>query len=399
MKSGRSILHADMDAFFASVEQRDDPSLRGKPVLVGGSGKRGVVAAASYEARVFGCRSAMPMVTALRLCPDAVVVRGSYEEYKRSSSKVFAIFESFTPLVQPLSIDEAFLDVTGSLRAMGDPVSIARSIRERVLAEVGLTVSVGVAPNKFLAKLASDMDKPDGLTVIDVGKVQQTLDPLPVTRIFGIGGAAEKKLASLGVRTIGDLRRMPVEAVTAKLGSFGERIHELAHGIDDRPVVPDREAKSVGHEQTFGEDLTEPDDVRSVMLDQAEQVGRRLRAKDRKAKTVTVKIRFGDFETITRAHTLERSTDETQAIYEAARELFDAWARRGFRPVRLIGVTTSHLSGAGEPEQAGLFEDPSAHEKRRDVDAAFDAINEKFGKRAITRAGALRRDRKGDAGS
>ncbi|MEM9662446.1 MAG: DNA polymerase IV [Planctomycetota bacterium] len=390
----RSILHADMDAFFASVEQRDDPSLRGKPVLVGGSGKRGVVSAASYEARTFGCRSAMPMVTALRLCPDAVVVRGNYEEYKRSSSAVFTIFESFTPLVQPLSIDEAFLDVTGSLRAVGDAVSIAKSIRESVLRETGLTVSVGVAPNKFLAKLASDMDKPDGLTVIEADRVQQTLDPLPVTRIFGVGGSAEKRLNRLGVRTIGDLRKMPVDAVTGALGSWGARVHQLAHGIDDRPVVPDQVAKSVGHEQTFGVDLTEPDDVRAVMLDQAEQVGRRLRAKGRKAKTVTVKIRFGDFQTITRAQTLERAVDDTDSLYVAARSLFDAWAEVSFRPVRLIGVSASQLTGDGEPEQMGLFEDASAQEKRRAVDAAFDAINAKFGKRVITRAGAIRKSKK-----
>ncbi|MEO1583483.1 MAG: DNA polymerase IV [Planctomycetota bacterium] len=396
MAAARSILHADLDAFFASVAQRDDPSLRGKPVLVGGSGRRGVVTAASYEARESGCRSAMPMVTARRLCPHAIVVRGTYDEYKRSSSAVFAIFESFTPLVQPLSIDEAFLDVTGSLRALGDAVSIARAIRERVLAEVGLTVSVGVAPNKFLAKLASDMDKPDGLTVIHSDRVQRTLDPLPVTRIFGVGGSAEKRLARLGVRTIGDLRKMPAEAIVTALGSFGERIHQLSHGIDDRPVVPDRVAKSVGHEQTFGEDLTEPDDVRSVMLDQSEQVSRRLRAKGRRAKTVTVKIRFGDFQTITRAHTLGRSTNETQAIYEAARELFDGWASAAFRPVRLIGVSTSQLSGEGEPDQAGLFDDAGAQEKRRDVDAAFDAINDRFGKRAITRAGAMRPGKKRD---
>ncbi|MEL6499269.1 MAG: DNA polymerase IV [Planctomycetota bacterium] len=390
----RSILHADMDAFFASVEQRDDPSLRGKPVLVGGSGGRGVVTAASYEAREFGCRSAMPMSVALRLCPHAMCVRGRYDAYKEASGRVFEIFESVTPLVQPLSIDEAFLDVTGSLRAVGDSVSIAKTVRERVLAETGLTVSVGVAPNKFLAKLASDMDKPDGLTVIEADRVQQTLDPLPVTRIFGVGGSAEKRLNRLGVRTIGDLRKMPVDAVTGALGSWGARVHQLAHGIDDRPVVPDQVAKSVGHEQTFGVDLTEPDDVRAVMLDQAEQVGRRLRAKGRKAKTVTVKIRFGDFQTITRAQTLERAVDDTDSLYVAARSLFDAWAEVSFRPVRLIGVSASQLTGDGEPEQMGLFEDASAQEKRRAVDAAFDAINAKFGKRVITRAGAIRKSKK-----
>ncbi|MEO1718260.1 MAG: DNA polymerase IV [Planctomycetota bacterium] len=395
MSGDRSILHADMDAFFASVEQRDDPSLRSKPVLVGGSGGRGVVTAASYEAREFGCRSAMPMSVALRLCPHAICVRGRYDAYKQASARVFEIFESVTPLVQPLSIDEAFLDVTGSRRAVGDAVSIAKTVRERMLAETGLTASVGVAPNKFLAKLASDMDKPDGLTVIEADKVQQTLDPLPVTRIFGVGGSAEKRLNRLGVRTIGDLRKLPVEAVTSALGSWGARVHELAHGIDDRPVVPDRVAKSVGHEQTFGVDLTEPDDVRAVMLDQAEQVGRRLRAKGRKAKTVTVKIRFGDFQTITRAQTLERAVDDTDSLYVAARSLFDAWAEVSFRPVRLIGVSASQLTGDGEPEQLGLFEDAGAQEKRRAVDAAFDAINEKFGKRVITRAGAIRRDGKG----
>ncbi|MGP1273128.1 MAG: DNA polymerase IV [Phycisphaerales bacterium] len=391
MLTPRAILHADMDAFFASVEQRDNPALRGRPVLVGGAGKRGVVAAASYEARAFGCRSAMPVAVALRLCPDAVVVGGGFDKYKEASRAVFEIFESVTPLIQPLSIDEAFLDVTGSVRAVGEPVEIAKLIRRRVLDETRLTVSVGVAPNKFLAKLASDMDKPDGLTVIPAGRAQDILDPLPVSRIFGVGGAAERKLARLGARTIRDLRLLPVSVVAQQLGSFGERIHQLAHGIDDRPVTPDRTARSVGHEQTFGEDLTNPDDVRAVLLGQAEQVGRRLRAKGRRARTVTVKIRFGDFQTITRAETLGRATDDTQAIYALARSLFDAWAASGFRPVRLIGVSTSQLTDAAEPDQPGLFDDPSVHEKRRGVDAAFDAISAKFGPRAITRAGALKK--------
>lgn len=397
----RAILHADMDAFFASVEQRDNPALRGKPVLVGGAGKRGVVAAASYEAREFGCRSAMPMAVALRLCPDAVVVGGGFGKYKDASNAVFAVFESVTPLVQPLSIDEAFLDVTGSQRVLGTPVEIATKIRSDVLSATGLTVSVGVAENKFLAKLASDMDKPDGLTVIEPGAAQVVLDPLPVTAIFGVGGSAERKLARHGARNIEQLRKLPVELLTTQLGSFGERIHELARGIDERPVVPDRIAKSVGHEQTFGDDLTDPDDVRSVMLDQAEQVGARLRAKDRRARTVTVKIRFGGFQTITRAHTLDASVDDTASIYDAARVLFDAWASNSFRPVRLIGVSTSHLSDPAEPEQLGLFDDPGARDKRRGVDAALDAINQKFGKRAITRAGAIRpgeRTRDGDDG-
>ncbi|MEM8758003.1 MAG: DNA polymerase IV [Planctomycetota bacterium] len=391
MTAPRAILHADMDAFFASVEQRDEPALRGKPVLVGGAGKRGVVAAASYEARAFGCRSAMPMAVALRLCPDAIVVGGGFGKYKEASRAVFSIFESVTDLVQPLSIDEAFLDVTGSQRAVGSPIEIAKLIRKRVLDETQLTVSVGIAPNKFLAKLASDMDKPDGLTVIDADRIQQTLDPLPVTAIFGVGGSAERRLARLGARTIRQLRELPVDLMISQLGTFGERIHQLARGIDDRSVVPDRLAKSVGHEQTFGDDLAEPDEVRAVMLDQAEQVGTRLRVKQRKAKTITVKIRFGDFQTITRAHTLDRPTDDTAELFAAASDLFDAWASKAFRPVRLIGVSTSQLTDAGEPAQLGLFENASQADKRRKLDAAFDAINGKFGSRSITRAGTIRK--------
>lgn len=390
MNTPRAILHADMDAFFAAVEQRDNPALRGRPVLVGGTGPRSVVAAASYEARAFGCRSAMPMAQALRLCPQAVVVSGGYGKYSAVSDRVFAIFERATPIVQPLSIDEAFLDVTGSLRAVGDPVSIARRIRAEVREEVGLTVSVGVAPNKFLAKLASDMHKPDGLTVIAPERAQEIIDPLPVSVIPGVGGAAVKALARLGARTIRDLRRLPPELLAHRLGSFGPRVHELANARDDRPVVTDRQAKSVGHEQTFGNDLAEPDQLRAVMLDQAQQVARRLRAKGRRARTLTVKIRFGDFQTITRAHTLDRPTDDAGAIFAAARELFDAWAGAAFQPVRLVGLSASQLTEAGQPEQLGLFESPESDARRRRVEAAFDAISDKFGNRAITRAGAIR---------
>jgi DNA polymerase-4 len=383
-----------MDAFFASVEQRDNPDLRGRPVLVGGTGPRSVVAAASYEARAFGCRSAMPMAQALRLCPHAVVVGGGYSRYSAVSDRVFAIFERATPIIQPLSIDEAFLDVTGSRRAVGEPVSIARQIRASVREEVGLTVSVGIAPNKFLAKLASDMNKPDGLTVITAENAQETIDPLPVTAIPGVGGAAQNALTRLGARSIRDLRLLPPELLAQRLGSFGPRIHELAHGRDERPVITDRRAKSVGHEQTFGHDLAEPDELLAVMLDQAQQVARRLRAKARRARTITVKIRFGDFQTITRAHTLDRSTDDAGAIFAAARALFHAWAETAFQPVRLVGLSASQLTEPGEPEQLGLFDSPESDARRRRVEAAFDAINTKFGDRAITRAGAIRaRDR------
>lgn len=387
MTQERAILHADLDAFFASVEQLDNPDLRGKPVLVGGTGKRAVVAAASYEARAFGCHSAMPTATALRLCPQAIVVKPHGKRYRELSNAVFEIFESVTPLVEPLSIDEAFLDVTGSVRLLGDPVSIARDIRKRVKATTGLTVSVGVAPNKFVAKLASEMDKPDGLTVIEPDRVHEVLDPLPVGAIFGVGKAAQDRLAKLGIRTIGDLRKAPDELIEARLGSFGPHAKRLASGIDNRDVVPDRTAKSVGHEQTFGIDLTDRDQIRSILLAQVEQVARRLRRKQRIARTVTLKIRFGDFETITRAQTLETETNRTEDIWLAAEHVFESWAKSSFRPVRLIGVTASQLSGE-EDAQLHLF---GSSERKRDsgVDKATDQIAERFGPDVIRRAASM----------
>lgn len=385
----RTILHVDMDAFFASVEQLDDPELRGKPVLVGGRGRRGVVAAASYEARAFGCRSAMPTSTALRLCPHAHVVGGRGERYREMSDAVFEIMQRYTPLIEPLSIDEAFCDVTGSARLHGDGPTIARAIKHDVQSETGLVASVGVAPNKFLAKLASDLEKPDGLVVLTAGDAAARIGPLPVSRIFGIGPAAERKLGGLGVRSIEQLRKLPVDVLTGKLGSWGESVWRRAHGLDDREVVPDHAAKSIGHEQTFGENLEDPEQVRAVLSEQVEAVARRLRKKSRSARTVTLKIRFGDFETITRASTLAGSTDSTSAIWNATRGLFDAWAQSGFRSVRLIGVSVSDLSGRDgehQGEQAGLFE---TAEPERSPDAATDAIVAKFGKGAIRRGRSL----------
>jgi DNA polymerase-4 len=379
----RAILHVDMDAFFASVEQLDDPTLRGRPVLVGHDGPRGVVAAASYEARVFGCRSAQPMAVAKRLCPRAVVVPGHFDRYRAESRKVFAMLESYTPAVEPLSIDEGFLDVTGSQGLFGEPEAIARQIKDRIRAETKLTGSVGVAPNKFLAKLASDMDKPDGLTVIRPADVDRVLPPLPIGKIWGIGPKTAERLAGVGVRTVGDLRTLDPDVLARRLGTDAEHYRRLAFGVDDRPVTPDSEAKSIGHEQTFGQDLTDPDEVRRVMLEQSEQVSARLRKHKLLARGVTVKIRYGDFQTVTRAATLAAPADTTQPVWHAARALFDAWARE-FKPVRLIGVTATRLT-AGEPQLA-LFADPGA-EKQRRVDTAVDRINARFGKSAIGRAG------------
>ncbi|MDQ7014353.1 MAG: DNA polymerase IV [Planctomycetota bacterium] len=384
----RAILHVDMDAFFTSVEQLDNLQLRGKPVFVGGTGPRGVVAAASYEARKFGCHSAMPSAVAKRLCPQAIFVRGRFDRYRELSDRVFAIFDDFTPLVQPLSIDEAFLDVTGSQPLLGPAVEIAERIRARILAETGLTASVGVAPNKFLAKLASDMDKPDGLTIITPDRVQEILDPLPIGRMWGIGPAAEKRLHKLGLRTFAQLREIDPIALRSSLGSWGERASRLARGEDDRPVVCDREAKSVGHETTFHADLNDADDVRAVLLQLTEDTARRLRRKGRSARSVTCKIRFGDYETITRSHTLDAPTNTTSGLWEAARTIFDTWAALSFRPVRLIGVSTSGLLDHADP-QLPLFGDPDAA-RQTAIDTASDAINARFGKGAVRRARTLK---------
>ena len=377
----RAILHVDMDAFFASVEQLDDPRLRGKPVLVGHDGPRGVVAAASYEARVYGCRSAQPMAVARRLCPQAIIVRGHFDRYREESHKVMEILESFTPAVQPISIDEAFLDVTGSQAIFGSPESMARQIKDRIRAVTKLTGSVGVASNKFLAKLASDMDKPDGLTVIRPEDVDRILPPLPIGKIWGIGPKSAARLEGIGVKTIGDLRKLDPEFLSHRLGTDAEHYRRLAFGLDDREVTSDGDAKSIGHEQTFGENLTDPEAVRAVILEQAEQVSARLRKHKLFARGVTVKIRYGDFETVTRAKKLDAPADTTQPLWHAARDLFDTWAR-SFRPVRLIGVTATRLT-AGEP-QLELFAD-AASEKQRRVDQTIDQITARFGRAAIRR--------------
>lgn len=382
--SGRAILHVDMDAFFTSVEQRDHAELRGKPVLVGGSGPRSVVAAASYEARKFGCRSAMPMSTAMRLCPQAIIVGGKHARYSEVSDQVFAILERATPLVQPVSIDEAYLDVTGSIRLLGDPATIAEGLRREIREEIGLTASVGVAPNKLVAKIASDLNKPDGLTVVPPERVHEVLDPLPIERIPGVGPSAKRSLERLGIRTIGDVRATACETLVACLGSYGEEIARKAEGRDERPVRMDREAKSIGREETFPEDLSDPEEVRRVLLWHAEQVARRLRRAEVKAAGITVKIRYGNFETISRSSTLPEPTDSTDDLYGASRVLFDAWASRSFRPVRLIGLTATSLTREMQMMLFGGSGSPLSAAER-----AADAIVQRFGKASIRRGATL----------
>ena len=381
MPAGRCILHLDMDAFFAAVEQREDPSLKGKPLLIGHDGRRGVVATASYEARPFGCHSAQPMAVAKRLCPHAVVLPVRMDLYRRVSDQMFAILDELSPAVEPLSIDEAFVDITGTERLLGDARTVALRLKDRIRSELGVTASVGLAPNKFLAKLASDMNKPDGLTVIGPDDVDRVLLPLPVTKLWGVGRVTAEKMHGYGIRTIGDLRHKSEAWLAEFFGSEADHYFRLSRGLDERPVVADHGAKSIGHEQTFGEDVTDPDDIRRVMLDQAEQVGARLRRHGLLARGVSLKIRFGSFQTINRSATLRRATDATSELWEAARTLFDQWP---FQPVRLIGVTAERLSHG--PGQFDLFADPD-HDRRRKLDEVADRINRRFGKRAIRRAG------------
>ena len=334
-----------MDAFFAAIAVLDNPQLEGKAVLTGGDGPRGVVTTASYEARRFGCHSAMPMAQARRLCPHAVVVRVPGQRIRDVSRRMFEVLDEFTPTVQPLSVDEAFLDVTGCTALFGPPVQLARRLKQRILDELHLTASVGVSYNKFLAKLASDLEKPDGLTVITSENLDAVLLPLPVSRIWGVGPAMQRVLRGRGVHTIGDLRRLSMSQLRRQFGELGERFFRLSRGMDHREVVPDRRAKSIGQERTFGFNLTDPDDVRRFLLDQTEQVGRRLRKSGLRARGVTVKIRYGDYQTVTRSTMLDQPTDASGALWQAARGLFDRWAAASFRSVRLIGAAATPLPG------------------------------------------------------
>ena len=382
----RHILHVDMDAFYASVEQHDRPELRGKPVLVGGRAEaRGVISAASYEARPFGCRSAMPTGTALRLCPHAVLLPVRMDRYLDVSKRIFAIFAEFTPTIEPLSVDEAFLDVSGCQKLLGSPEQIARRIKSRIQEVTGLTASVGAAPNKFLAKLASDLKKPDGLVAVDPQRVAEFLDGLPIGRLWGVGKMTQPKFERLGLRTFGDVRRLSQEQLQRHFGNAGEDFYRLVRGIDDRPVVPDREAKSISSETTFAQDIEDRQHLRAVLLSQIEEVARRLRREKMLARTVHLKIRLPDFATLTRSATLDTPTDQTDVLWNTAAELFERWASQSRSAVRLIGAAASSLSAGGE--QLSLF-DQDTSRKRRQLDQAVDQIRDKFGSKAIFRGGA-----------
>jgi DNA polymerase IV len=385
MSSHRAIIHVDMDAFYASIEQRDDPSLRGKPVIVGGRSMRSVVCTASYEARPFGVRSAMPMVEAMRRCPQAIVVPPRMERYAGVSHTIMEILQRFSPLIEPLSLDEAFLDVTESKALFGDGASIARQIRLLIAEETALTASAGVASSKFVAKIASDMNKPDGLTLVPAGGEAGFLAPLPVGRMWGVGPKAGEKLGRLGLKSIGDLARSTPEIVGRALGStWGEYIVGLARGLDERPVVPDREARSIGAEDTFETDLVEREDLELAILSQAVRVAARLTHKRLRAKTIVLKLKLRDHTLLSRRVTLDAAVADTMSVYRAACGLLDRFALPG-AAIRLTGVAAAGLS-AVDGGQGSLFRDEAA-ERRNKLERTLEDVRARFGSAAVTQAG------------
>jgi len=381
--AGLGVLHADLDAFYASVEVRKDPSLRGRPLLVGGTGSRGVVSSASYEARAFGCRSAMPMGQARRLCPDAVAIPPDFASYRAYSKRVMGLFQGVTPLIEPLALDEAFLDVRGARRLLGGAVGIARMLRARVLEETGLTLTVGVAGNKFLAKLASTRGKPDGLFVVPPSRALDFLHPLPAEALWGVGPATIATLARYGLRTVGDVAGTPRQTLERVLGAaVGTQLAELAWARDDRPVVPFEVAKSVGSEETFASDIDDPEQIAREVLRCAVRVGQRLRESGLAGRTVTLKLRFADFRTITRSRTLPGPSDNDKELSGVAHQLLEK-LRLGRSPIRLVGVSVSNLAGEGAPVQLRLKDEGAAWAAAA---RAADAVRARFGDGALDRA-------------
>jgi DNA polymerase-4 len=378
----RTIIHLDMDAFYPAVEILDNPDLKGKPVIVGGRGKRGVVSSASYEARRFGVHSAQPIARALKLCPRGVFLPVRMSRYKEISNRIFEIFNGFAPLVEPLSIDEAFLDVSGTERLLGDPVTAAKRIKKTVLDETGLTVSAGVAPSKFIAKIASDMDKPDGLTIVSPDKIRDFLDPLPVSKMWGVGKVTLEKLSRYKIKTFYDLRTVPLETLGKAFGQNGIRMRFLAMGIDDRDVEPEHETKSIGHELTFSEDILDIESAEKQILALAMKTGKRMRREGMAGKTVTLKVKYSDFRQITRSLTLDKHTNDGMSIYATAKGLLKK-TETGTRPVRLLGVSMSSLYDGGIKGQLSLFSGDEKTEKSEKLNKAIDSLQDKFGDRSV----------------
>jgi DNA polymerase-4 len=382
-----TILHVDLDAFYAAVEQRDHPELRGKPVLVGGSARRGVVASCSYEARTFGIHSAMPMAEALRRCPKAIVVRHRMERYAEASRAFFAILGDYSPEVEGLSLDEAFLDVTASERLLGDGKTIALAIKRRVRAELSLVASVGIAPGKLAAKIASDIDKPDGLRIVAPDRLLAFLRPLPVTRLWGVGETTREALATMGLATIGDLARYPEAALVGRLGATtGHHLAALARGEDHRPVIAEHDPVTIGHQETFDDDVEDKGELAVLLLEQADRVAARLRAADLRARAVVLIVKYDDFRQITRRTTLDAATSDGGVLARTAIELLAKVAiepRRGGR-VRLCGIAATQLEPRDAPRQLGF--DEASRAKGERLGDTIDKLAARFGKGAIRRA-------------
>ena len=378
MQQQRAILHVDMDAFYAAVEERDNPELAGHPVIVGGTQGRGVVAAANYEVRKYGVRSAMPMREALRRCPDAICIQPRMARYKEVSAQIFAIFREFTPLVQGLSLDEAFLDVTASQGILGEAVAIARRIKALILERTGLTASVGVAPNKLVAKIASELEKPDGLTVITPERVQAVLDPLPVKRLPGLARKKGDQVTAAGFLTLGALRQTSDVRLRALFGGDFARMRDRASGIDDRPVVTDAEEQSISAEETFARDIRDAGRLQAELTALADRVSSRLRARKLTAGVVDIKVRRHNFETFSRQKSLGTRTHDNALIVKVARDLLQRWlAEHAGARVRLLGVGVADLA---TEEQLDLFAAPPAK-----LDATVDSIRARFGNAALSR--------------
>jgi len=383
------VAHVDMDAFYASIEIRDCPKLRGKPVVVGGgSDQRGVVAAASYEARVFGVHSAMSMVEATRLCPDLVRIPPNMEKYQEASRSIMEVFSRYSPTVQPLSLDEAFLDLSGMGLALGLPEEIGRRIKRDILEETRLTSSVGIAPVKFVAKIASDLDKPDGFVHVRPGEVLDFLRPLPIARLWGVGPKTQRSLEALGIRTIGQLGSAPSTLLSSKFGQHGEQLRRLARGEDQRNVVAHWEAKSYSHEETFATDQEEEEVLESVLLDQAVRVSRRLRRDDVYGRVVQLKLRYADFTTLTRRQTIPTATSDADRIFDVAYFLLrKCW---NGSPIRLLGVGVGSIRPA-ESRNLDLFDPHPARQRRERLQEAMDGIEGRFGRKALVRAKTLKK--------
>ncbi len=381
------VLHIDMDAYYASVEEREFPEYQNKPLIIGGSSDgRGVVSTANYIARKFGVHSAMPAATAKKLCPNGIFISPRIGYYAEVSKQIREIFKRYTPLIEPLSLDEAFLDVEGSIPLFGSEETIGRKIQSEIQGELNLSASVGMAPNKFLAKIASDLKKPKGFVVVLENEIQSFLDPLPVSRIWGVGRVGNQKLQKIGVRTIEDLRNTPVEILKNQFGNHGEKLWQLAQGIDSRKVIPDHEAKTISHEMTFSKDVSDMEVLRSCLMDLTEQVGQRLRRHHYFGKTIMLKIRYDDFHTITRSHTLGGSTHSTQDIWDNADYLLRNKLPSRALSIRLIGVGVSGLTHSHEV-QMSLFD--GKKKPRKNIDELTDKIRDQFGSSAISRGISL----------